>query len=582
MNVARLNFSHGTYEEHGRTIALLKKVRKAKGVPLAIMLDNKGPEIRLGIIQGGELVVRVGQKIELHAEGGEGTEERWSLTPYAAIEAMEKGMKLLLDNGYLLAEVVEKRPRSVVIQLTNSGTIRSHKSVAIPGARVALPAVTDQDRKDLAFGCEQGIDLVAASFIRSAEHVLAIKELLSSLGRPDILVLAKIENHEGIKNFDAIVEVADGIMVARGDLGVELPLTQVPVLQKMMIRKCHQSAKPVVVATQMLESMINSPLPTRAEVSDVANAIYESASGVMLSGETAMGKYPVETVRIMREIALEAEKAFDYREFFYRDARQEFCDVPSSVALASVKTAYSAGAKAIFVFTSSGFTARLISRFRPEMPILALTGRESVYHQMALYWGVQPVDPVTAQNMEQAFTEVGCFALGKGYLHFGDLVVVTAGAPFGISGTTNTMMVESLGDVLVRGHLENHYQGKKVQGRIAHLFSAGPSGKAQFQEKIVVMSRCDASYQPLLEGALALVLQNHPEDPGSKEAAVQIARALNIPLLTGAEHALSILKDGQAVTLDPAKGIVYKGTISSDEEMIERLCERTGACQRKG
>jgi pyruvate kinase len=450
MNVARLNFSHGTRDDHQVVIEFLKRARKEKGVPLAIMLDTKGPEIRVGKITNGQMELQKGATLKLVKEEVLGDARHVQVTPGIALDAMQVGSKVLFDDGYINSKVVDKTSDSVVVVVENAGVLKTQKGVNVPGVTVDLPAMTPQDIADITFGCEQDVDLIAASFIRSAEHILEIKQLLAQKGKSDILVIAKIENSLGVRNFDSIVRVADGIMVARGDLGVELPLKQIPKLQKMMIRKCYQAGKPVVTATQMLESMIKNPRPTRAEVSDVANAIYDSTSAVMLSGETAMGQYPIEAVQMMKSIVDEAETDFGYRSFFSQDSQSDYHDVSASVSLGTVKTAYSVNAKGIFVFTSRGFTARLVSRFRAEMPIFALTSIEKVYHQLALNWGVVPVDPAPAQNVQEALQIVSRFVLEKGLLNRGDLVVVTAGSPFGITGTTNMMLVEKLGDSLRR------------------------------------------------------------------------------------------------------------------------------------
>jgi pyruvate kinase len=570
MNVARLNFSHGTQEEHLRVIQDLKKARTERKVPLAIMLDTKGPEIRIGEIKDGQQSIQAKQKILLVKEVIVGDDKKWQVTPPLVVDSLQVGTTVLFDDGYLISKVVEKSAAGVVVEIANPGLIKSHKGVNVPGVNIELPAMTPQDVSDITFGCQQDVDLIAASFIRSAEHVLEIKRLLAEQGKPDILVIAKIENSLGVQNFDSIIQVADGIMVARGDLGVELPLKQVPRLQKMMIRKCYQSGKPVVTATQMLESMIKNPRPTRAEVSDVANAIYDSTSAVMLSGETAVGQYPIETVNMMRSIVEEAEKDFNYREFFYRDARSDYNDVSSSVSFAAVKTSYSADARAIFAFTNSGFTARLLSRLRPEMPIIALTPNPKVYNQLAFNWGIIPVDPSSSKNVQEAFATVSCFALKKGIVHYGDLVVVTAGSPFGISGTTNMLIVESIGDVLVRGHPG---PGQRIHGKIAVVLSSEDHKQRPLKAEIAVITRCDDSYLPLLKNAIGIVLQNHPDDTDSEKHALLVAKTLNIPLLARADGALGLLKEGQLVTLDPQRGIVYKGSVASDEEMIPHFCK---------
>lgn len=569
MNVARLNFSHGTHEDHARTIQFLKKAREDKKVPLGIMLDTKGPEVRLGLCKHDQFPVKTGQRLLLVKEEILGDPTKVQVTPPLVIDALQVGMRVLIDDGYILSHVIEKNKQGIVIELENDGLIKSQKGINVPGVNFDLPAMTEQDIKDITFGCEHDIDMIAASFIRSADHILEIKRLLIEQKKSEIIVLAKIENSLGVQNFDAILQVADGIMVARGDLGVELPLKEVPRLQKMMIRKCSQAAKPVITATQMLESMIKNPRPTRAEVSDVANAIYDSTSAVMLSGETAVGEYPIETVKMMKSIVHEAEKDFNYQDFFNRQTRKDFNDVSNCVALASVKTAYSAQAKGIFVFTNSGTTARLVSGFRPEIPIVALTPHVKIYHQMVLNWGIIPADPMLADNSEEAFRVVSCFALKKGIVAYGDLVVVTSGSPFGISGTTNMMLVESIGAVLVRGH---PHPGHRIHGKITILLSTDEKLHGGTNDRILVISRCDDSYLPFLRSAIGIVLQNHPDDTDSERYALKIAKMLNIPILTRADSALSLLKEGQVVTLDPQKGLVYKGSISSDEEMIPTIC----------
>ena len=569
MNVARLNFSHGTHAEHLKVIQNLKKAREQLQIPLAIMLDTKGPEIRLGKMKG-EIAVSEGQKVLLVKEEIEGDDKRWQITPSIVIDTLEPGTTVLFDDGYISSTVIERKKDGLVVEIQNSGVLKSFKGVNIPGVVLDIPAMTEQDVLDIIFGCKHDVDIIAASFIRSADHVLEIKQLLAEQGKGETLVIAKIESSLGVENFDSIIQVADGIMVARGDLGVEMPLKRVPSLQKMMIRKCIQACKPVVTATQMLESMIKNPRPTRAEVSDVANAIYDSTSAVMLSGETAVGQYPIEAISLMRSIVEEAEQSFGYREFFQMLPNTDFHDISASVSLAAVKTAYSAQAKAIFAFTNSGSTARLISRYRPEIPIIALTPDAKTYHQMAFNWGICPVDPAKAKNVQEAFSLCSCFAMKKGLVQYGDLVIVTAGSPFGISGSTNTMLVESIGDVLVRGYPG---VGKKIHGMVSILVSSDAHKHRPVKGRIAVLSRCDSQYLPLLKQATGIILQNLPEDIQSEKEAIHIAKSLNIPLITRAEGALQLLHEGQKVTLDAEKGIVYKGSVGSDEEMLPSICQ---------
>jgi pyruvate kinase len=567
MNIARINMSHGTHEEHLKTIETLKKARKEKGVPLAIMLDTKGPEVRVGPIDDGAMALEKGQRVKISkkAKNGEIT-----LTPFAVIQDIEVGSMVLFDDGYITSKVVEKHADSLIIEIQNSGVLKSHKGVNIPNAHLNLPAVTEQDKADIIFGCKNGMDILAASFIRSADHILTIKTLLEEHEASDVLVLAKIESALGVENFDSILQVSDGIMVARGDLGVELPVTQVPKLQKMMIRKCYQAFKSVVTATQMLESMICNPRPTRAEVSDVANAIYDSTTAVMLSGETAVGKYPIETVRLMRSTILEAEKDINYEDFFYKDViRQVFNDISSSVSLAAVKTAYSAHGKALLALTTSGFTARIMARFRPDMPIIAVTPKEKTYHQLAFAWGTVPIHE-KMKDVNEGVRKAGCYILSHQLVHYGDLVVVTSGTPFGVSGTTNMMVVDSIGDVLVRGMPG---KGERVHGEVALILMIDSSQKYDSRGKLVVIPHCNETFEPHLKGAMGIILQNHPDDIRSEEHAEKIAHDLNIPLLIRADEACSILKEGQMVTLDPLRGLVFEGIIDSDDKMLSQFCK---------
>lgn len=558
MNVARLNFSHGTHEEHKEVIDLLKKVRTDLGVPLAIMLDTKGPEIRLRKIKDGQVMLTPGHKWKLLKEEVEGDLEKVSISPGYILDALKVGTHILFDDGYISSHVIEKMDDGVLIEVNNGGIIRSGKGINIPDANLEMPAITERDIADIRFGCVEDIDLIAASFVRSAEDVLVIKKLLDEEMKGEILVIAKIENKEGLQNFDSIVQVADGIMIARGDLGVQIPLSQVPRFQKMMIKKSYLAGKTTVTATQMLESMINNPRPTRAEASDVANAIYDSTSAVMLSGETAIGKYPIEVVKVMGRIVEEAENDFDYREFFALHAPLVYHDVPSAVTLATVKTAYSSNAQAIFAFTSSGSTARLLSRLRPSMPIIAMTSNPKAYHQLSFNWGVTPVLGESSHNINDAFRELSDYALKKELVQYGDLVVVTGGAPFGIAGTTNMMLVENIGDVLVRGYLG---QGKRVHGNIMSVAAPEFVQPYSVRNLLLIIPKCDAAYVPLIRESMGVILQNHIHDLESERFAQGICKELDKPLIIRADAASRVLKNGQLVTLDPEKALVYKGVV---------------------
>jgi len=567
MNVARINMSHGTHEEHLKTIKALKRARQERGVPLAIMLDTKGPEVRVGEIDGGSIALEKGQRLKIAKQGTEAI----TLTPSTVIDTIQVGEVILFDDGSIASKVVEREPGVLVVEIRNSGILKSHKGVNIPNVQLDFPAVTEQDRADIIFGCRNGMDILAASFIHNADHVLAIKGLLEEHEASDVIVLAKIESVLGVKNFDSILQVSDGIMVARGDLGVELPLTYVPKLQKMMIRKCYQSLKSVVTATQMLESMIHNPRPTRAEVSDVANAIYDSTTAVMLSGETAAGEYPVEAVRVMKETILETEKDFDYEAFFYKDImHQTFNDVSSSVALAAVETAYSARGRALLALTTSGFTARIMARFRPDMPIIAVTSKEKTYHQLAFAWGTVPIYE-KVKDVNEGIKKAGAYILEHQLGHYGDLIIVTSGTPFGVSGTTNMMAVDSIGDVLVRGMPG---KGEKAHGEILPMRIFDPKKKHDVRGKLVLISHCNEASISYLKGAAGIILQNHVDDVRSQEHAERIAHDLDIPLLLCADNkACSTLKKGQMVTLDPFRGLIFDGII---DYKCDDVCARDG------
>lgn len=558
MSVARLNFSHGSHSEYVDIIELLKKARNESHRPLAIMLDTKGPEIRLGKVKKGGVALHPGQRFQLVKETVEGDDTRVSIVPSFVLDSIPKGTRVLIDNGYISSHVVEVNNEGVIIEIDNSGHIYSSKGVNIPNVSLALPSLTETDLADIRFGCQQGVDIVAVSFVRSAEAILDIKKIVAEEKRPDVQIIAKIENNEGVNNFDSILQVSDGIMIARGDLGVEVPLSQVPRLQKMMIRKCYLVGKPSITATQMLESMIHNPRPTRAEVSDVANAIHDSTSAVMLSGETAIGKYPLEAVQIMKSIIADAELDFNYSAFFDLHSKLNYHDVPSAVTLATVKTAYSLGAKAIFTFTHGGTTARLLSRLRPRIPIIALTPNESTYYQLALNWGVIPVLCKDCKTIDEAFKSASHFAMENHIVSYGDLVVLTAGAPFWVPGTTNTILVESIGDVLVRGH-GGH--GPRMHGNISLVPTPESKKPYAVRDQIIVITSCDEKYVPLAREASGIILQNHIDDHESEKEALLIAKTLQKPVIIRADGAFRILREGQLVSLDPEKALVYKGVV---------------------
>ncbi|MCH9633529.1 MAG: Pyruvate kinase [Chlamydiae bacterium] len=557
MNIARLNFSHGTHEGHLKVIEYLKKAREELNQPLAIMLDNKGPEVRIGNLPA-PIHMKKGETYFL-TEHFEDHPRAIPINPFSVLLKLDIGVKVLFDDGYITSHVVEVEEKGVWVEIENEGKVSSHKGVNVPGVALDLPILTPADLEDIRFGCSQDIDILAVSFIRSSEHVFKIKRLLKEFGKPEVLVVAKIENYQGINNFDSILKVADGIMVARGDLGVEVPISQVPRLQKQMIRKCFEAGKPAITATQMLESMIHNPRPTRAEVSDVANAIYDSTSCVMLSGESAMGGYPTESVQVLSDIIADTEAYFNYKDFFYSQMQSTYKNVPSAVTSATVSTAYTTEAKAIFVYTSTGYTSRLISKWRCAVPILVLTDRKKVYHQLALNWGLIPIYYPKFKTMADAFSIICDYAISKKIVSLGDIVVVTAGSPFGVTGSTNMMLVESIGDVLIRA--KSGY-GEVVAEQVTHLHPVDEGRICPVKNKILVMSHCDDSHLAFLKEASGIILENHADDLDSEKYAILVGKTMNIPVVVRAEGASTVLKEGQLVTLDPKAFLVYNGSIA--------------------
>ncbi len=562
MNVARLNFSHGCYEKHQATIDLLKKARIDLDIPFAIMLDTKGPEIRLGQFEGDSIEYFKGQSVLVSGEEGLCTKDVLLIRPVTVLKNVEVGTTILFDDGNITSVVTHLTEKGPMVEIQNSGILSNSKGVNIPSVDLDLPSLTERDIADIKFACKNDLDLIAASFIRTAEDVVTIRRLLESEGKSNILIIAKIESQSGVNNFDSIIQVTDGIMIARGDLGVEVPLSQVPRLQKMMIQKCYLAGQPAITATQMLESMIHSPRPTRAEASDVANAIYDCTSMVMLSGETAMGRYPIETVNVMRNIIEEAENDIDYRERFHFFTKKEFHDLTSAVTTATVSTAYATKAKAIFGFTNTGRSTRLISRIRPSMPIISLTSNEKTYYQLASNWGVIPVLGPACDNIEEAYQYLAKVALEKGYVKYGDLVIVSGGSPFGVSGTTNIMMVKSIGDVLIRGYTG---YGACISGEVNLLHDPQQHEHYSLRGRILAIPKCNEEFLPFVKEASGIILDNHIEDKESEKYAIVLSQAFNIPLIIRADQAMVTLKEKQLISLNPKQAIVYNGIVEDKQ-----------------
>ena len=447
MNVARFNFSHGSYEEHAERIALVRQVSEQLGIPVALMLDTKGPEIRTGLLKDGKKVsLEQGKEFTLYTEEREGDETGCSITYQQLVYDVRKGDTILFDDGLIGLEVQRVSADKIECIIKNGGELGERKGVNVPNVKIHLPGVTQKDREDILFGIEQGVDYIAASFVRNSDCIMDIREILEDNHGRDIGIIAKIENAEGVENIDEILDAADGIMVARGDLGVEIPADQVPHIQKKIIHKCNRKCKPVVTATQMLDSMIRNPRPTRAEAGDVANAIYDGSDAIMLSGETAMGKYPVEAVRMMAKIAETTEAHLDYSNLQKLNKKQRKKDISMAVGFASVSTAEILKASCLVVPTMTGYTARMISSLRPKTPIYAISPSEQAVRRMQLYWGVYAMPGETEDSTRHMITNSMKIILRRKLIKKGELAVFTAGDPAtnmvsGRGRSTNVMQV---------------------------------------------------------------------------------------------------------------------------------------------
>lgn len=436
LNVCRFNFSHGSHEEHKERMDMVKKVREELKKPVAILLDTKGPEIRTGNFADPEVFLEEGSKFTITMADVVGTKEICTVSYKGLANDVVKGNLILIDDGLVGLRVEDVIGDEIHCVVENSGIVKNHKGVNVPGVKINLPALTPKDISDIEFGITQGIDFIAASFVRKASDVLAIKEVLENNNATDIQIISKIENQEGVDNLDEILQVSDGLMVARGDLGVEIPTEEMPIVQKEMIKKCNELGKPVITATQMLDSMIRNPRPTRAEVTDVANAIYDGTDAIMLSGETAAGKYPVEAVKTMATIAKRAEETMKNK----RDMINKSKNVTDAISYATCTTAMDLEARAILSSTSSGHTARMVSKFRPDCTIIATTSNESVRRQLSLTWGVLPVIREKSTNTDQVIVNSIEAAKAANYVSENDVVVITAGG----NGTTNLIKVETV------------------------------------------------------------------------------------------------------------------------------------------
>lgn len=553
MNVCRLNFSHGDHEEHLVRINNIKKAREELDLPIAIMLDTKGPEIRLGDFGVPQVQLAIGDKFTLTTRDVVGTKEMVSISYKELPKDVEIGGHILVDDGLVDLKVIEKTDTDIITEVQNHGILKSRKGVNVPNTTINLPAITEKDKSDLIFAVEQELDFIAASFIRKAQDVIDIRKILEDNGGSNIQIISKIESQEGVDNLDEIIEASDGIMVARGDLGVEIKTETMPIVQKEIIKKTSFAGKPVITATQMLDSMIRNPRPTRAEVTDVANAILDGTDAIMLSGETAAGNYPIEAVKVMSEIADSTEKSSEFTETTKN--RMDWMDNFTTNAISRSTRALSVqlGASAIITATATGSTSKAISRIRPLVPIIATTFNRDVLRKLALTWGVYPIQSEICEGTDAVIDLSITSAMEKGFVKEGELVIITAGVPVGVGGTTNLIKVHTIGEILVKGQGigKESITGKVVVGNTVEEL------ESKFNDGDILISQStDAEIINFVERAGAIVV----EEGGLTSHAAIVGLHFKKSTIVGAKKATEILKDGQIITVDPISGLVYNGS----------------------
>ena len=555
MNVARFNFSHGSHEEHKGRLDLLKSLREELGKPVAALLDTKGPEIRLKDFKNGTEMLEAGQTFTLTTRDVEGTKEICSITYKDLPQDVAPGGTIMLDDGLIKLQIQTVNDTDIVCTVLNNGKIKNKKGVNVPGVHLSMPYISQRDKDDIIFGIEQGFDFIAASFVRTAQDVYEIRNLLNEYDS-NIRIIAKIENREGVNNIDSILAAADAVMVARGDLGVEIDFTELPGIQKNIIERSFSFGKPIVTATQMLDSMMVNPRPTRAEISDVANAIYDGTSAIMLSGETAAGAYPVEALKTMSAIAERTEQEGFHLRGRTMDSNPGKISVSDATAHAACLTARDVNAAAIVTVSESGTTARLLSKYRPQQPIIACVMREQVQRQLSLSWGITPLMMSLAHSTDELIEMSTALAKENGYLHNGELAVVTAGVPVGVSGTTNMIKIHMVGNCLATGvgvGPENA-EVSNATGK-ACVCRTLDEVRAKFKPGMVlVVPSTSNEMLNYVRDAAALVV----EEPGLNSHAAIVGKALLKPTVVGAVGATSHIRDGLMIAVDCAHGSVQR------------------------
>ena len=551
MNVARLNFSHGDYEGHEHKLNLVRQVERDLKVPIAVLLDTKGPEIRTGTVEGGEVQLESGETIVLTVEPCIGTAERVHINYAMLPHEVAKGQEIYIDDGTLQLEVESVEGNDVTCRIVVGGPLRDTKGVNIPGANISMPALSEKDREDIAWGIQHGMEFLAVSFVKTRNDIMDVRKLIKSLGG-NLKIIAKIETRQAVQNIEEIADAVDGVMIARGDLGVEIPTEDVPLVQKHIIELCRSRGKVVIVATQMLDSMIRNPRPTRAEASDVANAVLDGTDAVMLSGETASGAYAVQSVATMRRIVDRAEQELGTWCLPCR-TRSAIAGVPDAVSDAAVLIAKQTGASAILSLTRSGSTAKMISKHRPNCPILGMTPQNSTWRELALWWGVRPVKVAELSDLNVAAREAISACIAGGHIVEGELVVITAGIPIGLPGTTNMVEVLTTGNILLTGIplVKKNAVGKACVVRRAQDLDKVTDGS------ILVVHHLSEELLPVLGKVAAIVAESGSLSSDGNLLALEH----DVACVVGATDSLSTLSDDMTITVDGMRGLIYRGRV---------------------
>jgi pyruvate kinase len=558
-NVFRFNFSHGDHEEHLSRLNMVHEAEKITGKTVGIMLDTKGAEIRTTVQKGKKFELHTGDVMRISMDDSiEGTPEKIAVTYPGLYDDTHVGGHVLFDDGLIDTLITEKDDanRELVVEVENGGMLGSRKGVNAPGVGINLPGITEKDASDIRFGLDHGINFIAASFVRKPQDILDIRELLEEKDALNVQIFPKIESQEGIDNFDAVLKVSDGLMVPRGDMGVEIPFEQVPLVQKTMIKKANAAGKPVITATQMLDSMQENPRPTRAEVSDVANAVFDGTDATMLSGESANGDYPVESVAAMARIDEYAENAMQNSDTYALKSFANKENVTEAVGQSVAHTARNLGVKTIVAATESGYTARMISKYRPKADILAITFDDKTRRGLTVNWGVFPIVAEKPDSTDAMFELATKKAVELGFAQEGDLILITAGVPVGETGTTNVMKAQLIGSKLVEG---SGVGDESTVGKAVLASNADEAASKMSKGDILVVKTTDKDYLPAIEKAAALVVENG----GLTSHAAVVGIAMGIPVVVGAAGAMDAITDGQVITVDSRRGIVYKGATNT-------------------